>query len=440
MSWRAGAALLVGLALTLSACGSSGSSDDDDEGGTDESGSGQNRFGDALLSWTPLAESGGADLLVGAPGGGGSRDEGVVFIYALDSGGGGVETGEIGRRRGGFEGDLDEEDGFGSAFAHLGDLDGDGLLELAVGSPLDDSGPDSNRGGVWILSVGQDLLVQDETKIATETGGFSGVPRRRGRFGISLAAVGDLDGDGVTELAVGSPLDDDGGSERGAFWTLFLTPEGRVRADQKVSSTLGNFTGELDSKDEFGAALAAIGDLDGDGLSELAVGAPGDDDGASRAGAVWILFLEAGAQVRSHRKISTLAGGFDGAVVKGNEFGRALAFLGDLDGDGIGDLAVGAPGDDEPLDRGAVWLLFLAGDGTVQSELKIAPGVGGFVGDLDVGDFFGSAVAPLPDLDQSGGRDLVVGASGTGDGENGGIWVLLLDAAGRVTSETRIRP
>ena len=67
---------------------------------------------------------------------------------------------------------------------------------------------------------------------------------------------------------------------------------GEVLFHQKISDTAGGFTGGLHNNDFFGVAAAALGDLDGDGVTDLAVGAVNDDDGGFNRGAVWILFLE----------------------------------------------------------------------------------------------------------------------------------------------------
>ena len=112
--------------------------------------------------------------------------------------------------------------------------------------------------------------------------------------------------------------------------------------NQKISATEGGFTGVLDDDDLFGRAVASLGDLDNDGVSDLAVGAKFDDDGGNGRGAVWILFMTADGTVKSHQKISATEGGFEGDLDDGDSFGVALASLGDLDGDGVSDLAVGA--------------------------------------------------------------------------------------------------
>ncbi len=84
--------------------------------------------------------------------------------------------------------------------------------------------------------------------------------------------------------------DDDGGTNRGAVWILFLNPNGTVKSHQKISHTQGGGP-RLDNNDVFGIA-GSLGDLDGDGVRDLAVGAIWDDDGGTDRGAVWILFLD----------------------------------------------------------------------------------------------------------------------------------------------------
>ncbi len=76
------------------------------------------------------------------------------------------------------------------------------------------------------------------------------------------------------------------------MWVLFLTTDGTVKSHQKISDTAGGFTGMLDIGDSFGFSLVSLGDLDGDGVGDLAVGAELDDDGGTDRGAMWILFLD----------------------------------------------------------------------------------------------------------------------------------------------------
>jgi len=340
---------------------------------------------------------------------------------------------------GGFGGALDAYDRFGTALAVLGDLDGNGTADLAVGAEADDDGG-TVRGAVWILFLKPDGSVASEQKINAFQGGFGGDVDSLDFFGCSLAALGDLDGDGTLELAVGATHDDDGGADRGAVWILSLNHDGTVASETKVSATAGGFGGSLDSFDWFGHSLAALGDLDGDGTGDLAVGAFGDDDGDESQGAVWILFLNSDGTVASERKLSATAGGFGGELDRFDLFGYSVAPVGDLDGDGNPELAVGAAGDDDgATSEGAVWILSLAPDGSVASETKISATAGGLAG--VPGQGFASALAALGDLDGDGTPELAVGDPDS-DGEPfmDGVWILSLDPDGSVASELRLGP
>jgi FG-GAP repeat len=347
---------------------------------------------------------------------------------------------KISSNSGGFNGSLDAGDQFGSAVVSIGDLEGDGVADLAVGAPYTDDGA-ADAGAVWILFMDSDGRVDMQQKIADGAGNFDGNLDNGDRFGSAVASPGDLNGDGVTDLAAGAPGDDAGGTERGAVWILFLDTDGRVRLDQKISDTTGGFGGNLKDGDQFGSAVASIGDLDGDGVGDLAVGAPYTDAGGTDSGAVWILFLDRDGKVRSQQKIADGAGGFSGNLKSGDRFGNAVTDLGDLDGDGINDLAVGADlSDIGGTDRGAVWILFMDRDGRVKSQQKIADADGGFKGNLNDGDQFGSAVAGLGDLDGDGTIDLAVGAnkSDVGGTDKGAVWILSLDNDGKVKAQQKI--
>ena len=303
---------------------------------------------------------------------------------------------KISDTEGGFTGILDDSDIFGRSVAALGDLDGDGVGDLAVGAFFDDDGgancgtpPNCQRGAVWILFLNPDGTVKSHQKISDTEGGFTGTLHDGDIFGVSVAGLGDLDGDQVADLAVGAYGDDDGGTDYGAVWVLFLNTNGTVKSHQKISDTAGGFTGILDVPGEsFGTSVASLGDLDGDGVGDLAVGARNDDDGippsGDNRGAVWILFLNPDGTVKSHQKISNTEGGFTGTLDNADLFGTSVASLGDLDGDGKTDLAVGAYGDDDGGGaRGAVWVLFLDGvpscPGDANGDGTVDPLDSGFV-------------------------------------------------------------
>ena len=345
-----------------------------------------------------------------------------------------VKVGEqqkISADSGGFNGGLDSGDQFGSAVAALGDLEANGVRDLAVGAPFtDDDGNDT--GAVWVLFMDSDGKVDQQQKISDSAGGFGGTLSDDDLFGSALAGTSDLDGNGTLDLAVGVPGNDNGGPDRGGVWILFLDAEGKVQEQQKIADDTGGFKGDLKDDDRFGSAVTDIGDVNGDGIPDLAVGAPDSDDGSENAGAVWILFMNVDDRVETWQKISMDAGRLDGSLEADDHFGAALAGIGDLNNDGIPDLAVGIPGDDKGgTDRGSVLILFLDAEGKVLQKQKIAADTGGF-GGLDDDDRFGSAVAAIGDMNDDGIPDLAVGAPNDDDEftNAGAAWILMMNTDG----------
>src|SRR5262245_239221 len=362
---------------------------------------------------------------------------------------------KISTTAGGFPGPLDNLDEFGGAVAWLGDLDGNGpsVAALAVGAALDDDGS-GDRGAVWILFLSSSGTVLSSTKIS-DLVNLPGQPLDgNDQFGSSLAWLGDLDGEmgpSVAALAVGSPLDDDGGTDRGAVFILFLSSSGTVLTVQKISALEGTFGGALDNLDEFGGAIANLGDLDdlGPSARAIAVGAGGDDDGGADRGAAWILFIGTDGKVKSYSKISSTQGNFAGPLDNTDDFGGALACLNDLDGMGPSAiaLAVGATFDDDgpmgAIDRGAVWILFLTQQGSVLSAQKISDTQGNFNDFLSDADEFGGALALLPDIDGIPGgaaATLAVGITGDDDGgeDRGAAQILFLNSNGTCLASQKI--
>ena len=386
------------------------------------------RFGRSVAGVGDVDGDGVADLAVGAQyDDDGGSNRGAVYVLFLNADGTVRAEQKISDTAGGLTATLNDSDSFGYSVAGVGDVDGDGVVDLAVGASDDDDGG-SNRGAVYVLFLKADGTVKAEQKISDTSGGLTATLDDADSFGISLAGVGDVDGDGVVDLAVGAHRDDDGGSDRGAVYVLFLKADGTVRAEQKISDTAGGLAATLDDADYFGRSVAGVGDVDGDGVADVAVGAYYDDDGGSERGAVYVLFLNADGTVRAEQKISDTAGGLAATLDDADNFGVSVAGVGDVDGDGVADLAVGAHVDDDGgTDRGAVYVLFLNADGTVRAEQKISDTAGGLAATLDDADYFGISVAGLGDLDGDGQVNLAVGAHFDDDGGTGRGAVHVLD-------------
>jgi hypothetical protein len=218
----------------------------------------------------------------------------------------------------------DDDDSFGSALA-CGDVTGDGVADVLVGAPHSGaSGYDS--GIAYLFRGGTSLTSADAGAAAFEFDGDSS----HDLLGTSLV-VADFDGDGIEDLLLGAPgAHDDGGA-------LYWLRGGPTLSSRDADVNSVELSGES-SGDGLGQVVAA-GDVDGDGKADLLASAPRHDVPTSNAGRAYLVrggtFQDDGIEERAH----TI---FLAEDSSGDLFGSGLGIV-DLDGDGAGDVLIGAP-------------------------------------------------------------------------------------------------
>ena len=314
---------------------------------------------------------------------------------------------------------LENNDQFGHSIANIGDLDGDGVIDLVVGASKDDNAAGNKRGTVHILFMESDGSVKSTVEINSDTTNGPTLTNDD-RFGYSAENIGDLDGDGVNDLAVGAIQDDEGtGNNLGAVHIMFMNTDGSVDSTVEINDSTENGP-TLSAGDEFGSSIANIGDLDGDGVDDLAVGASQDDGQGTNRGAVHIMFMNTDGSVDSTVEIndSTENGPFG---LSNDWFGESVENLGDLDGDGVNDLIVGASRDNAGgADRGTIHVMYMNTDGSVKSTVEINDSTENGP-TLRNTDRFGISIAEIGEFDNNCINDLAVGAFRSHMDENGVI-------------------
>lgn len=400
------------------------------EGGIVANLPGPGLFGVAVCDIGDLDLDGVQDIMVGAY----VDNEfapyaGAAYVFFMRPNGTVKSHVKIGSNAGGFNVTLDPLDMFGWSLANMGDLDGDGVVDIAVGAWLDDEFPTFDQGAIYILFMNRDGTVKSHQRITAGVGGFTGTLYTEHRFGTSLTNMGDVDGDGVVDLLAGAIYDHDAAYLAGAAFMLFMNADGTVKSHQKITMGQGGFFTILDKDERFGYASCNLGDLDGDGVNEAAVTSFLDNDSGLENGSVYILWFREDGWVKKHVEINMVSGNFPGHLDEDDSFGASVARLPDLNGDGICELAVGAIGDDDGGDlRGKEYILFLDAEGVVRGMTEIATQTGGFEGILDDGDRFGQASCCLGDLDGDGTIELAIGADHDDDGaaDAGAVWIVSL--------------
>ena len=348
-------------------------------------------LGVALVSAGDINGDGDGDLILGAPG-----DDGVVYALLGPVGAEGTATEMASARLLG-----EDRASAGTALSGLGDVDGDGYDDFLVGSP------EAGEGGSAYLVPGPIRAVSDEdddaalelgrdvVKLATDEEAVS--------LGWALAGPGDLLGeDGAADMVIGAPEASEGS---GAVWVS----DGLIGEDMIVEDEAIRIDGQAFSG--LGTTMAPLQDIDGDGVSELALGAPGY--GVTEMYSPWHAPDPLGAVYIVSQVEDARVGGLADAEIVGAEakieFASVLGDAGDMNGDGYGDLLVSAPKADH--NAGTAWLfsgavLAEGGDISLDDAMAVVEGEEEEMG-------LGTSLTSAGDLNMDGEMDLLIGAAWT---------------------------
>ena len=293
-------------------------------------------------------------------------------------------------------------DSFGHSVAPAGDFNGDGIDDIIVSNDRFTDGTFNISGAAYIYFGGQtdsagELDVEPDL---TVKGGIPNVIR----LGVSVASAGDFNGDGIGDVIIGAALK--------SFFTPSVPGKAFIFFGGGTTGTLDDPENQADvvlvgqvNEDRFGSSVASAGDFNGDGLDDVIVGASYERSDPSQPGKAYIFF---GGQTGTITNPDTNANVILNGQGASDEFGWSVASAGDFNGDGLSDVIVAAPGDDNNglEDSGSAFIFFGGQTGTIPDPDTNADVVlNGQVAEAR----FGYSVASAGDFNGDGLDDVIVG-------------------------------
>ena len=331
---------------------------------------------------------------------------------------------------------IDAADLFGTAITSAGDVNGDGINDLAIsaagaGKLVTNRAnfTTSDRRGEVFVVFGKKGGLNSQINLALLNGSNGFIIEGQDpndSLGAALSNAGDINGDGIDDLIIGSPnagkvlnspFANGDSDQRGEVQVIFGSRNGfngRFNVGNRPNSVKGFTISGIGIEDNLGSAVSNAGDLNGDGIDDLILGAANAsvDGKYTQEGQVYVVFGRQGS-FGNQFDLNSLNGnnGFSIAGINpGDGLGNAVT-VGDFNGDGIDDLLMGANTSGEKR-RGEVYIVFGRQDGFT-SKIDLANlnrNAGTKIVGVSSDDLLGSALSSGGDINNDGADDLIVSA------------------------------